>query len=306
MDEFEFLLEDRIAKIQAIDSQFNLRDNAYISFSGGKDSTILHYLIDLALPNNKIPRVYADTGIEFKMVRDFVYKLKESDDRIITIKPSLNIKKTLNEYGYPFKSKDFAYRYGIFQRNGVTKGIKRFLEFDGLLGCPKKLKFLFENRSLFDFKVSDKCCLKMKEQPIEFFSKKTNRKVAIIGICGGEGGRRERNIKGCIFEKQNGKVKFYPLKVVDKDWEQQFIDKFNIRLCDIYYPPYNFKRTGCKGCPFDLDLQDDLETMYKLLPNEYKQCLSIWKPVYDEYIRIGYRLKQYPHEIGSQLTIDDL
>ncbi len=32
----EFLLSDRIAKIRAINEQYNLLDNAYISFSGGK------------------------------------------------------------------------------------------------------------------------------------------------------------------------------------------------------------------------------------------------------------------------------
>jgi hypothetical protein len=32
--------------------------------------------------------------------------------------------------------------------------------------------------------------------------------------------------------------------------------------------------------------------MQKLLPNEYKQCETIWKPVYDEYRRIGYRLRK--------------
>ncbi len=73
----------------------------------------------------------------------------------------------------------------------------------------------------------------------------------------------------------------------------------------MYKPPYNFKRTGCKGCPFALTLQEQLETMFKLLPNEYKQCLHLWKPVYDEYIRIGYRLKEYPHEKGVQMTLDD-
>ena len=45
MNENEFLLSDRIAKIKAIDEQYNLKDNAYISFSGGKDSTVLHYPI---------------------------------------------------------------------------------------------------------------------------------------------------------------------------------------------------------------------------------------------------------------------
>ena len=45
--------------------------------------------------------------------------------------------------------------------------------------------------------------------------------------------------------------------------------------------------------------------MYKLFPNEYKQCLHLWKPVYDEYIRIGFRLKYYPHERGVQMNLFD-
>lgn len=32
--------------------------------------------------------------------------------------------------------------------------------------------------------------------------------------------------------------------------------------------------------------------MKKYLPDEYKQCEMLWKPVYDEYRRIGYRLKK--------------
>ena len=62
----ELLLQDRIAKIQAINEQYDLLNNAYIGFSGGKDSTILHYLIDMALPGNNIPRVFINTGIEYK------------------------------------------------------------------------------------------------------------------------------------------------------------------------------------------------------------------------------------------------
>ena len=51
-------------------------------------------------------------------------------------------------------------------------------------------------------------------------------------------------------------------------------------------------RTGCKGCPYSLNLQNDLDMMAQLLPNERKQCEIIWKPVYDEYRRIGYRLNK--------------
>jgi hypothetical protein len=32
--------------------------------------------------------------------------------------------------------------------------------------------------------------------------------------------------------------------------------------------------------------------MARLMPEEEKQCEIIWKPVYDEYRRIGYRLKK--------------
>ena len=53
-NEYEILLYDRIEMIKLINKKYDLENNAYISFSGGKDSTVLHYLIDLALPNNTI------------------------------------------------------------------------------------------------------------------------------------------------------------------------------------------------------------------------------------------------------------
>ena len=79
---------------------------------------------------------------------------------------------------------------------------------------------------------------------------------------------------------------------VNEDFEKWFIEHANKRFADVYYPPYNFERTGCKGCPYSRNLQKDLETMSIFLPAERKQCEVIWKPVYDEYRRIGYRLKK--------------
>lgn len=63
-------------------------------------------------------------------------------------------------------------------------------------------------------------------------------------------------------------------------------------MCKLYREPFNFKRTGCKGCPYSLDLQEQLDTMAMYLPNEKKQCEMIWKPVYQEYRRLGYRLRK--------------
>lgn len=73
----EFLLQDRLQKIRSMNELYDLEHNAYLSFSGGKDSTVLHYLLDEALPGNKIPRVYLNTGIEYKMVVSFVERERE-------------------------------------------------------------------------------------------------------------------------------------------------------------------------------------------------------------------------------------
>ena len=35
-DEFEFILFDRIEKIKQINQEYNLEENSYISFSGGR------------------------------------------------------------------------------------------------------------------------------------------------------------------------------------------------------------------------------------------------------------------------------
>lgn len=130
-----------------------------------------------------------------------------------------------------------------------------------------------------------------------------NKSIAITGIRGAEGGMR--GLVGCTIFKDKKLIKFHPLQVISDEWEDEFIKRNNIQLCELYYPPYNFKRTGCKGCPFALGLQEQLLTMKKLLPNEYKQCLHLWKPVYDEYVRLGYRLSKDFYDIKPQYTIED-
>lgn len=95
-----------------------------------------------------------------------------------------------------------------------------------------------------------------------------------------------------MFDSKNNLKKFKPLNPVSNDFMEWYIESRNIKQCRLYYEPFNFRRTGCKGCPFTIDLQDQLEVMARYLPAERKQCEILWKPVYDEYRRIGYRLKK--------------
>ena len=116
-EEFEFILFDRIEKIKQINEEYDLEHTSYLSHSGGKDSCVMSYLLDLALPNNTIPRVYKDTGIEYPQMRKFCRKLRDKDSRFIYIKPNRNIKKSLQKYGYPFKSKQHSHNFEIYRNN---------------------------------------------------------------------------------------------------------------------------------------------------------------------------------------------
>lgn len=275
-------------------------DKCYISFSGGKDSTVLSYLIDLALPNNKIPRVYANTGIEYNLIKNFVLDLMKHDDRYIMIKPKVPIKKILESVGYPFKSKHHSEMWELWNRDHESKSAIKYR--DRLYNfasnqCPKMLRYQFSDNYTGPH-ISDKCCLNLKEKPLEAYMRETGKTVAIVGIMREEGGRREK--AQCFMKYAKDNYHFHPLAVVTKEWEEWLIEKYHIKLCDIYYPPYNFTRTGCKGCPFNKDLQRDLDTLEKYFPSERKQCETIWKPVYEEYRKIGYRLKSQ-----KQMTIFD-
>lgn len=89
----------------------------YISFSGGKDSTILHYMIDKAVPNNKIKRIYDNTGIEYPQMIKFVKNMSLKDSRIEILKPTKNIPRTLKMVGYPFKSKQHSHNLNTYRNN---------------------------------------------------------------------------------------------------------------------------------------------------------------------------------------------
>lgn len=298
----EFLLQDRIQKIQQIVNKYGI-EKFYISFSGGKDSCALSALVDLAIPNNQIPRVYANTGIELNMIRDYVLELQEKDDRIQIIKPTIPIKEMLERDGYPFKSKKHAKKLGTYQRLGWTATAENYLnppDNQKSFGCPEILKYQFSPD--FKLKIDYKCCVNLKEKPLDNWGKEHGKPYCIVGLRSAEGGAR-KSAKCLAFA--DGKLKsFHPLMPVSNEWEEWFIQEYNVQLCDIYKPPYNFMRTGCKGCPFALKLQKELDKLEEFFPAERKQCEFIWAPVYAEYRRIGYRLRPDDRDC-KQISIEE-
>ena len=288
-------------KIRQIIGQYG-EDNFCIAFSGGKDSTVLSKIVDMALPENKIPRVFADTGIELNLIREFVNEMQKKDSRVVIIKPSTPIKLMLEEKGYPFKSKFHSKLVERYQRLGRVQSIENYLgtekaDKDWYEKCPKVLQYQFTEEC--NLKISDKCCEELKEKPMQKWQEEHSRPYLITGVMKSEGGRRA--MTQCLFIYKGKLKKFNPLSPMDEEWEKWFIEKYNVEICAIYYPPYNFTRTGCKGCGFALHLQDELDTLERFFPKERVQCEIIWKPLYEEYRRLGYRLT--PSEMNGQMNL---
>ena len=74
----------------------------YVSFSGGKDSTVLLHLVREDYPDVKA--VFVDTGLEYPEIRQFV----KTFDNVDWIKPKMNFKAVIQKYGYPFISKEVS------------------------------------------------------------------------------------------------------------------------------------------------------------------------------------------------------
>ena len=64
-------------------------DGVYISFSGGKDSTVLLHIVRSIYPN--IEAVFSNTGLEFPEIVQFV----KTFDNVTIIKPNITFKQVI-------------------------------------------------------------------------------------------------------------------------------------------------------------------------------------------------------------------
>lgn len=292
MSEEDFFLEDRLTKIRSIIEKYG-EENFYISYSGGMDSVCLSELTDMALPGNMIPRVHASTGLEFSLMTKFVMKKAREDVRLHIIKPSVQIIPSLKRDGYPFKSKNHARLVDRYQRRGKLPSVESYLgngEWGPTLQCPKILKYQFKEENP-ELRISDMCCVNMKEKPLTDWAVENGKRYAMIGVMKSEGGRRQS--AKCLNFKDGVLKSFQPLSVATKEWEWWFIKKYNIELCELYYPPFSVPRSGCLGCPFNRELKKELSMMEKYpesFPGERKKAELVFGPVYDVYRRLNYRL----------------
>lgn len=76
--------------------------NVYISFSGGKDSTVLLDIARKIFPD--IPAVFSNTGLEYPEVRRFAASFENVD----VVYPQMTFFNVVKDYGYPIISKEVS------------------------------------------------------------------------------------------------------------------------------------------------------------------------------------------------------
>ncbi len=252
-----------------IKSWFDYWDGAiYVSFSGGKDSTVLLHQVRKMYPN--VPAVFVDTGLEYPEIRDFVKKV----DNVKWLKPIMPFTRVIEKYGYPVVSKRQA-RYIHDLQNPTNKNeATRNLRLTGLnrkgIMCPtmklsKKWRFLIEA----GFEISDKCCDIMKKHPLDEYAKKTGRKV-LTGMMASESNRRELQYKKYGCNAFNTKKPFSWPMAFWKDLDVwNYIKKYNISYSKIY--DMGEVRTGCMFCMFGVHLEKSPNRFERMKISHRKQ-----------------------------------
>lgn len=283
-------------------------ERVYISFSGGKDSTVLLHLVRSLYPN--IEGVYSNTGLEFPEINEFVKTIPN----VTIVRPKKSFKQVIEQEGYPMISKKTSRMLKDLQnpteRNKKVRKLylsKYTLDKEGIpttkannsFRLAEKWKYLIDS----PFKFSHKCCDILKKAPIKEYEKKSNKK-GIIGTMAIESKMREQSYlqTGCnIFTK--GKEKCLPLSFWTEQDILEYIVKFGLKYASIYgdiikdtqgrWTTTGEKRTGCIFCGFGVHLENSpnrYQRLEKTHPQLHQYCMDKlgFKEVC-EYMNIPYK-----------------
>lgn len=216
----------------------------YISFSGGKESTVLKHIVDSMYDD--VPAVFVNTGLEYPEIQRFVRDVKvgkygcfNSDVEIL--RPEMRFDEVVKIYGYPIISKGvskclFNVRNSLEAGNTDASCIRqiegKYLKLNGEESIFNYGKYNYLVNA--PFLVSHRCCDIMKKKPFKKYERETGRKP-LIGTRAQESKQRAAVwIKdGCnAFEKKNPSSQ--PLAFWTEQDILHYLKEYNVPYCPVY------------------------------------------------------------------------
>lgn len=277
----------------------------YVSFSGGKDSTVLKHIVDSMYDG--VPALFVNTGLEYPEIQKFAM----SQSNVTTVRPEMRFDQVLKEYGFPVVGKKQA-RYIRDLQNASSKnqatvnlrltGYNKSGEY-----CPT-MKLADKWVSLKDapFRVSEQCCDVMKKKPFKQYVKETGRRPITATMADESESRKRQWMRtGCnAFDSSE------PISKPMSFWTEQdvlhYIKEYHVPYCSVYgdiqvkqekefkdqmnlidylesYEPEDIlettgcNRTGCIFCMFGCHLEKEPNRFQRLKethPRQYDFCIN--------------------------------
>lgn len=285
-------------------------DGVYVSFSGGKDSTVLLHIVRNMYPD--IEAVFVNTGLEYPEIQKFV----KTFDNVTILRPKMRFDEVIKTYGYPLISKEVSecvgqgriaierndgkYTYRLKRLNGDVKQPGGFLDMS-------KWKPLLD----VDFKLSANCCSVMKKSPIKAHAKKTGKHPITAQMATESRLRTQKWLQHACNGFDMNEPKSNPMSFWTEQDVLQYIKENNLPIASVYgdivsrdKEGYEYTdelvpggklyttgcyRTGCIFCAFGCHLEKEpsrFQRLKKTHPRQYEYCIGggeydedgIWKP----------------------------
>ena len=256
---------------------------SYISFSGGKDSTVLLHIARQV--SRDIPAVFVDTGLEYPEIRGFAL----SQENVTRLRPEMNFRKVIETYGYPLISKEVARDIYVARRHPDGKTAQKFLpdnEHDLKYGKNYSM-VKWKNLKESDIPISHMCCEIMKKRPAKQYEKETGRK-AILGTMACEGRLRQNAWlqNGCNAYDSPRPIS-RPMSIWTEQDVLQYIYENKLPYAAVYgdiirdkngkFSTTGCSRTGCVFCAFGCHLEKEpnrFQTLKLTHPKLWEYCMK--------------------------------
>ena len=279
----------------------------YVSFSGGKDSTVLKHIVDSMYDD--VPALFVNTGLEYPEIQKFAMSQKN----VVTVRPKMRFDEVLKKYGYPVISKRVA-GYAYSARRNPDSMRAKWLRGDEWTKFVAGGKYTY----LIDapFWSSARCCDVMKKAPAKKFHKETGRMPMTGSMACESTSRADQWMKnGC-----NGFAMKTPISNPMSFWTEQdvlhYLKKYNVPYCSVYgdivsegtqtslfddqpLTTTGCTRTGCIFCMFGCQREKEptrFQQLKQTHPRQYEYCINggefvdgTWQPNKDG-LGLGYVL----------------